>query len=435
CLLRFLVGIAIGSEWSTPAIRRRISDFLAAGGVVFANADSLSLDISTGRRIDFPEKVFGVKFEHKYKNCFLPSTQSVAEAEWALPFDQYNSIYKLQGHLVHVPDDPRAWSRLYQRTPEKYLTGDDGKPLQDVSSRPVRHPDWKLIRDKNGKLVRDEEAWKQHDQELARMPREVLSIAQSPLDMRTPPRIRYALPAGSRSATPSEGPITTTADCWSEITVGRPTSGKPVAWWGDKVCGVETKNTVWLGTREGMSIHALAPRMSMHQTTEPCNPYPTEVAATYEDRRPYVEALGYAARKAGVTRPVTLLRGGKLPLNLEVLARRHENGAMMAVVINHDSTEATYQVVLDKGLLASLPQAEAWDMLREKTLEARTDGRFDLAIPAWGASVFMVAPPNFLQPIKKLQADLNRKDMSVPKYFADRPQLNTDEWNTPVPEK
>jgi len=31
-------------------------------------------------------------------------------------------------------------------------------------------------------------------------------------------------------------------------------------------------------------------------------------------------------------------------------------------------------------------------------------------------------------------AKLNKKDMSVPKYFVDRPELNTREWGTAVPQ-
>jgi hypothetical protein len=429
----YKVLYVVGSEWSTPAIRKRISDFLVAGGMVFANADSLSLDISTGRRIDYPEQVFGVKLDHKFKNCFLPSTQNVAEAEWALVFDRWNSIYKVQGHHVHLPDDPRAWSKLYQRTPEHLLTGADGKPRQDNSGRPLRHADWKMIRDKNGKLVRDEEAWKQHDEQLAKMPREVLSLAQSPLDMRKPPRIRYELGSGALRAASRSVAVAANAVTWGELTVARPVNGNPVAWWGDKVCGVETKNTVWLGTREGMSVHAVSPRMSMHQTTEPCNPYITEIAASYEERRPYVEVLGYAARKAGVLRPVSLLQSGKVPLNLEVLPRLDAQRTLMVVVINHDQTEATYQVAIDQSLLAKSPKSEAWDMLREKSLENNTDGQFDLAVPAWGVSVFMVGAPAALKPIKALQTELNKKDLSVPKYFRDRPQLNEGEYNTPVP--
>jgi hypothetical protein len=430
----YKVLYVVGSEWSTPTIRQRITDFLADGGTVFANVDSLSLDIPTGQRIDYLEQTFGVKIEHKYKNCFCPSTQSVAEAEWALPFDTWNGVCKLQGHHVHIPDDPRAWAKLYQRTPERYLLGADGKPQLDSAGRTIRDPEYKLVRDAKGKLVRDEAAWKEHDEQMAKMPREVLSLPQSPLDMRQPPQIRYDLGASgttqaARAASSSKG----TAVTWGEVDVARVVRGKPIAWWGDKVCGVETKNTVWLGTREGLSVHALSPRMSMHQTTEPCNPYPTEIPDSYEGRRPYVEALGYAASKAGVSRPVTLLRNGRLPLNLEVLPRLDEQGTLMVIVINHDQTDATYQAEVERKLMARLKGAEVWDMLREKTIETNTDGKFSLAVPAWGVSVFMVGTPARLQPIKALQAELNQRDLSVPPYFRDRPELNTPEYETPIP--
>jgi len=434
----YKVLYVIGSEWSTPTIRQRITDFLAAGGVVFANVDSLTLDIPTGKRIDYLEKTFGVKVEHKFKNCFYPTTQSVADAEWALEFDRWGAIYKLQGRAVHMLDDPRAWAKLYQRTTERYEIGPDGKQKLDTSDRPIRHPDWKMIRDSKGKLVRDEEAWKQHDEHMAKMPREVLSLLQSPLDMRQPPQIRYDLGADLRMPNPlplkqPEGRLKGTAVTWGEVDVAKVVRGKPVAWWGDKVCGVETKNTVWFGTREGGSIHALAPRMPLHRTTEPCNPYPTELAANYEDRRLYVEALGYAARKAGVSRPVALLHDGKLPLNLEILPRVDANGTLMVIVINHDQTDATYQAIVDRPLLARLKGAEAWDMLRDKTVEANTDGQFKLVVSPWGVSVFMIGTSANLRPIKTLQAELIKKDLSVPQYFREHPELNTSPWDTPIP--
>jgi hypothetical protein len=465
----YKVLYVIGSEWTTPAIRQRITDFLAAGGVVFANVDSLTLDIPTGRRTDFLEKTFGVKISHKHKNSFYPSTQDVAEAEWALPFDRWASIYKLQGHLVHLPDDPRAWAKLYKRTSEKYVPGPDNKPKRDTAGRPIRDPGWKMVHDRDGNLVRDEAAWKQLDSQMAKMPRQVRGIKQTPLDMRNPPEIRYDFtasggqetanggrkPAGMASggrepadepgnerqpADPSGGSrprlaneVSVTAVTWGEVNTAQVVRGKPIAWWGDEVVGVETDNTVWLGTREGTSIHAISPRMPMHRATEPCNPYPPKTYDTYEVRRPYAEALGHAAAKAGVVRPVTLMQGERLPLNLEILPRVDADGTLMVIVVNHDETQATYQVAVDDSLMAKLAGAEAWDMLTEKTIESNTDGRFDLTVPAWGVSVLMIAKPSHLRPIKAAQARLNRKDMSVPKYFRDRRQLNEGEWNTPVP--
>ena len=422
----------VSSEWSTPTIRRRIAEFIENGGVVFTNVDSLTLDVATGKRLDFLEKHFGAKIERKHKNAFYPSTQSAEEAVWGLPFDRWGGPFKLQGHMVHELDDPRAWAKLYARTEEKYLLDEDGKPRRPIppnvqgmkGGQPVRDPSWKLIRGKDGKLTRDEAVWKQLDEAMAKMPRQVLGIAQSPLDMRTPPTIRYA------EALTSVGSATT----WSEVDEAKPVGGaKPIAWWDEKIVGVETKNTVWLGTREGMSIHALSSRMEAHRGTEPCNPFPSEIPERYEAFRPYSEALGYAARKAGVTRPVTLTQGDKLPMNLEVLPRVDAQGTMMVVVVNHDSAKATYDVTVDASYLAELKGAEAWDMLNEKVIEANTDGRFGLAVPAWGVSVFMLGAPKALAPIKAAQAKLNRKDMSVPKYFLDQPHLNQGEWGTAVP--
>ncbi|MBI2192932.1 MAG: hypothetical protein HYU36_13210 [Planctomycetes bacterium] len=414
----------VGSEWTTPTIRERVADFIRKGGVVFANVDSLTLDIPAGRRTDFLERTFGVKLVHRYKNCFYPSTQSVEEAVWALAFDQWGGPFKLQGHKVHELDDPRAWASLYQRTPEKVVTGEDGKPKQHDNGQPVRHPDWKMVRDEKGRLVRDEEVWKQLDAAMAGMPKEVRGIAQSPLDMRTPPEIRYAPEVTGAGPAPS----------WSEVDVAVPgPDARPVAWWGDRVCGIETDRTVWLGIREGMNLHAISSRLSAHRATEPCNPFPAEIPESYEAHRPYAEALGYAARKAGVTRAVTLTRGGRLPCNLEVLPRVDEKGTWMVIAINHDSTDATYQVEFDPGRLKGLKSPLAWNLLREEAIESDTDGRFDLVVVPWGVSVFLVGETGNLAEIRAAQAELNRKDLSVPKYFVDRPALNEGEWGTPIP--
>jgi hypothetical protein len=48
-------------------------------------------------------------------------------------------------------------------------------------------------------------------------------------------------------------------------------------------------------------------------------------------------------------------------------------------------------------------------------------------------AVFMLGTPDGLKPIQAAQAKLNKKDLSVPQYFADRPALNEYEWGTPVP--
>lgn len=425
----YKVLYVVGSEWTTPAIRQRITDFIARGGVVFANVDSLSIDIATGKRTDFLEKTFGVKIERKHKNAFLPSTQSAEEAVWALPFDKWASIYKLQGHSVHQPDDPRAWAKLYARTEQKFLLDEKGVPKRPIpdnqgmkGGEALRDPSWKMLRDKDGNLVRDEAAWKELDAQMAKMPPVVLGLPQSPLDMRTPPQIRYAAGVGSTN------PVVT----WSEVDTALPVNGAtPIAWWNDKIVGLETKSTVWLGTREGASIHALSSRMDAHRATEPCNPFPTSIPDRYESHRPYAEALGYAARKAGVTRPVAMTLNGTLPMNLEVLPRVDDKGTLMVVAISHDPTEGDYDVAVDPAYVKA--GFTAWDMLNDKVIEADTDGRFKLKVPSWGVSVFMLGSPAALKPIREAQANLNKKDLGVPKYFVDRPPLNQGEWGTRVP--
>ena len=414
-----------GSEWSSSTIRKRITDFIKKGGIVYADVDSLTLDLSTGKRINFLEKHFGTKIKCKYKNAFFPSTQTAEEAMWGVPLDRWAGPFKLQGHMVHELDDPRAWAKLYKRTKKKMLLTKDGKPRYPIpynqgmrGGQPMRHPSWKMIRDKHGNLVRDEEVWKGLDKEMAAMPKLVRGLKQAPLDMRKPPRIKYA-----------NGLVGTS---WSEVDVAKPVNGgKAIATWNGKVVGIETRNTVWMGTREGMNLHAISSRMSAHRATEPCNPFPSKMPDMYESYRPYAEAIGYAAKKAGVTRAVTLMRGGKLPMNLEVLPRVDARGTMMVTIINHDKTNATYDVTIDKAYIKK--GMEAWEMLSEKTLEKNTDGVFKLKVKPFAVAVVVLGTRKNLKPIKKAQVKLNKKDMSVPKYFKDRPKLNEYEWGTPVP--
>ena len=394
-LAPYKVLYVIGSEWTTPTIRRRIGEFLARGGHVCANVDSLALDIPTGRRTDFLEKTFGVRIVRKHKNSFLPSAQTPEEEAWAAAMNGWGKPAWLQGHHVHLPG---ACAKLWKH--------------------------------QGGRFVRDEAVGKALDAAMAKMPARVRGLAQGPLDMRTPPKVRYA---GRLGAAFREGKPTVT---WSEVDTAEVVRGKPIAWYGGKVCGVETERTVWLGTRPGMSLHAVSPRMSLNRPTEPCNPYVTEAPASYETHRPYVDVISYAARRAGVRRLVTVRRTGRVPCNLEVLPRADEAGNLMVFVINHDATDATCQVTVDPAHLKrpALRAAEAWDLLGQKRIEKDTDGRFDLAVPPWKVAVFLIGPPDALAPIKAAQRRLAAMDLSVPQYFLDRPPLNQAEWNTPIPE-
>ena len=387
---QYKVLYVVGSEWTTPTVRKRVEDFIKGGGVVFANLDSLSLDISTGKRTDVLEKAFGVKIERKHKNSFLPSAQTAEEEEWSAQLNGWGKATWLQGHDVHKPG-------VYAKI-------------------------WKA---EGGKVVRNEEEWAKLDTAMAKMPKEVRGIAQSPLDMREPPKVRYAEGVG-----PTEPTVT-----WSEVDTAKALAGKPIAWYGDAVCGVETERTVWLGTRPGMDLHAISPRMSMNRTTEPCNPYVTEVSDSYAPHKPYVDVIAYAAKKAGVKPLVTVTLGGRVPCNLEVLPRADADGTLMVFVINHDATDATYQVAVAPEHLTrpALKGAQAWDLLGARLIEDKTDGAFELKVEPWKVAVFMVGTEQALAPVKAAQARLNAMDLSVPEYFVKRPPLNEYEWNTPVP--
>ncbi|MBM4037583.1 MAG: hypothetical protein FJ290_03630 [Planctomycetes bacterium] len=362
---------AIGSEWSTPTLRQRFADYAAGGGTLCANVDSLSLDITTGRRTDFLEKVCGVRLTHKHKSPFKPSMQTPEERAWAAQV----ALSQFQATNVHETE-----SKLWKREGEKW--------------------------------VPDGDAWAKLDASLAGMPKEARGgIPQSVLDMRKPPVIRYADELGGGTTT-----------SYGEVCTAEAVRGKPVAWYGDKACGIETERTVWLGDHPGVSIHAIFPRLDLSRGCEPVNPFLTRGSDDYEQFRPYGGVLTRAADKAGVKRLVTLTRNGKLPCNLEVLPRVDANDTLMAVVVNHDATDAAYDVAIAPEHMAKpgLKNAEAWDMLREQTLEAPTDGRFTLKVEPWRAAVFMVGTPEALARTKEAQSKLNAMDFGVPAYFATR---------------
>jgi len=412
-LSQYKVLYVIGSEWTTPTIKRRIDAFIKQGGIVYANVDSLSLDIVQNKRTDYLEKTFGVQIKHKYKTGFFPSAQTQEESAWAKTLDTRTSPVKLQGHAVHWynDDDPRAFAKLWARTPISVELLPNGKPKKGAWGVKCRKPEWKIIRGKDGRPLPDEKAFKQYDELMAKMPKVVHGIKQSALDMHKPPVIRVG-----NQEFPTH----------SEIDTAKVVKGKAIAWYGKKVVGVETDNTVWMGLRLGQDLQAISPRMSMHRMCEPCNPFVTELTESYESHKPYADTLAYAAEKAGVKRVAQLTRDGQCVYNLEVLPRVAADGTLMVVVINHDATDAEYDVAIDSDYVK--PKMEAWEMLTEKVIESATDGCFAWRVPAWGVSVFVLGQPEHLKPLKTAQAKLNKKDMSVPKYFADRPELNKREW-------
>ena len=384
-----------GSEWTTPTIRRRIQQFIARGGHVFANADSLSLDIPSGRRTDFLARTFGVELTRKHKNPFYPSAQTPEEEAWAAALMGRGKPLRFQGSDVHKPD---RLSRLWR--------------VQD------------------GRTIRNEEAWEELDKVMAAMPKKGRGgLPQSGIDMSRPPQITYTPALG-----PRDGLVT-----YGEINIGSATAaGRPIAWHDEQVCGVETERTVWLGTRPGMSMHAIAPRMSLSRTTEPCNPFLAQVSDRYESHRPYVDIIAYAARRAGVRPLVTLSLNGRIPCNLEVLPRVDEAGNMMVIVINHDQTDATYDVRIARQYVAEkLPEgATALDLLGDEVIEEDTDGRFPFAVPPGRPAVLFIGAGDVLARVREAQRSLNAMDMSVPQYFLDRPELNERPWGaTLIPQE
>jgi len=382
----------VASEWTTPTIRKRIREFIEDGGLVFLSGDSLSLDIPMGERTDFLPETFGIRLQHKFKNPFYPSTQTPEEESWSMELTG-KALPSFQSHVVHKPG---VYSKL-----------------------------WTVV---GGKPVPNEEVWKKLAEVMSKMPRQGRGgIEQSPIDMRTPPLIRYDPRLG-----PEKGLVS-----YGEVNTGAVTKGKPVAWYGERVCGVETERTLWLGTRPGMSLHAIAPRISLSRTTEPCNPFLTKVSDDYKTHKPYVDLIAYLARRAGVRPLVQVTLKGEVPCNLEVLPRVDARGNMMVFVVNHDATDATYDVTVDSRYVKKkLPsRSTAWNLLRARLIEERTDGRFSLAVPPWRVAVLFVGSERVLKRVRVAQAALDAMDLSVPDYFRKRPELNQGLWHTPIPAK
>ena len=161
-LKRFKVLYVVGSEWTTPTIRRRIEKFIAAGGHVFANGDSLSLDIPSGKRTDFLAESFGAGLNHKYKVPFYPTVETAEEETWSAGLTGAASPLTFQLHTVHKP---HVYSGLWQEV--------------------------------GGKAVPNQEAWKKVDAMMAGMPRKGRGdMPQSPLDLSHFPENRLRRAAG-----------------------------------------------------------------------------------------------------------------------------------------------------------------------------------------------------------------------------------------------
>ncbi len=393
---QYKVLYVIASEWTTPTIKKKINAFIKKGGIVFANVDSLSLDIVRNKRTDYLEKTFGVKITHKYKNGFFPSAQTMEESAWAKTLDTWDFPAKLQGHSVqwYKQDDPRSFAKIWARTHLSVVKEPDGKVKRDVLNRMTRKPEWKIIRGKDGHPMRDKKEFEKYDAVMDKMPKKVRGITQSPLDMRKKHMITFK---GS-SAVPTYGEIDTARAV---------NKGKPIAWYGKEIIGVETRNTVWLGLRLGNDLHAISPRMSMHRTTGPVNPFMTDPPNLYQAHKPYADMLAYAAEKAGVERVVQLTNGRRKVYNLEILPRANSDGTLMVIVINHDETETRYNVKVDSRYVKK--GMEAWSMLDEKTIEKRTDGKFKLNVPSWGVSVFMLGTPKTWTKSNRHKPDLTRR--------------------------
>ena len=119
-----------------------------------------------------------------------------------------------------------------------------------------------------------------------------------------------------------------------------------------------------------------------------------------------------------------------------MLARADADGNLMVVVVNHDSTNASYRLFVDREYVeAKLPKdALAWNVLENRLIEthdARLIFRVDVAPEK--VAVLFIGSPKALEPVKKAQAELDAMDLSVPAYFRDRPALNEGEYGTPVP--
>ena len=108
----------------------------------------------------------------------------------------------------------------------------------------------------------------------------------------------------------------------------------------------------------------------------------------------------------------------------------------MVVVINHDKTQTTYDVTVDPTTLRTRKidaDAVAWDLLRARPLKQNGPGKFRLEVPPLRVSVFFLGSEQVLGPMKVAQAKLDAMDFSVPAYFKERPELNKDLYNTPIP--
>lgn len=317
------------SERVSAIAAARISEYIAKGGHVYADVDSLSLD-EAGQPLDLLRKEFGVKLERKFKAWFQPTMLDAADAEWV-----------------------------------ERAAADHSLPP------PARTP---------------------------------YGAKQTGLDFSKPQLVEMRVPWSAPALRTYHDIVTATAEG----------AGKTLATHGGEAVMVETPRTLWCGFRVGGDICATYPKERLSGTGEPTAPYWDCQLRSAAARAPYVDIFKRFLERAGVTRPVTVTRQGRLARNVNAYAKADpKTGAALLILVDADLevTGAPDEYLVSTPL--AKPGFQAWDMVENRAVPLDGSGGFVVRIPEHRAKFIALATAEVIKGVSAVQTALLKRDLTA----------------------
>ena len=152
-----------------------------------------------------------------------------------------------------------------------------------------------------------------------------------------------------------------------------------------KVVGTFTPQTVWIGSQPGHEVFSNC--SEQYVTCELKGDNPRERSALeHDDYRRLVAAL---ARRAKLPTVADVSYRAQNASHIEVgMLRDPQTGVRWYTFINHEGLTGPCQVRVHGT--RDRTDTMVWDLLRNRLIEERTDGRFTLRVPSWGVSMVLV---------------------------------------------
>ncbi|MFA6291067.1 MAG: hypothetical protein WC637_04760 [Victivallales bacterium] len=347
------------AAWESKRFLDRIEKFIANGGFVYTDADSLMIDNGTGLTVPSLIRLFGIKPLKKYKGLFSPGYDSVSEYQWASEFA----------------------AKWQSPTWEKDSHGYIPDVLSSCSPLVIDDTDLKLLRDK--------------------LPaRSGTGLPQSLIDPRQPQLIMAEANSGS---------LPDKHRTFHDIITGEAVSGvKVLASYGTEVCAVETAQTVWTGFRPGFDHACIFPLEEMRKWGEPVWPFDKNLSANAAQRAGARQWITRIIEKAGIKAPLELTLDGKPCPWIEILIRQDLAGNAMIFLINHEMISGEYLI---GGILTNNPR-HVGNLMDGNKIKPDAEGRIKVKIPPGDVILLASGDADFVT--KRIAAQ-----QKVPKKYKD----------------